>query len=205
MYRSVHMQLFSLPDRTLLYPGHDYHGRTVTSVMEEKSHNPRLGGQISEEDFVGYMNSLGLPHPQKIDIAVPANCKCGRSADGELPSDQASWAPLTYTFAGVWEIDPRWLEENVGEVQLIDVREPDEFEGPLGHIDGARLIPLGGLADRVSEIDRDRPVVTVCRAGARSAQATVILGRAGLTDVANLSGGMLRWRAQGYPVRGGVD
>jgi glyoxylase-like metal-dependent hydrolase (beta-lactamase superfamily II)/rhodanese-related sulfurtransferase len=205
MYRSIHMQIFVLPDGTLLYPGHDYHGRSVTTVLEERQHSPRLGGEISEDDFVGYMNSLGLPHPQQIDIAVPANMKCGRPETGEAPSETVSWAPLTYTFAGVWEIHPQWLEENSSDVQIIDVREPAEFEGPLGHIRDARLIPLAALADRVSEISSDKPVVTVCRAGARSAQATVILSRAGFTDVANLAGGMLRWRARGYPVQGGVD
>ena len=205
LYHSIHLQIFSLPDSTQLYPGHDYRGLMATSVAEEKHHNPRLGGQINEEDFVGYMNSLGLPHPQQMDIAVPANLKCGRPASGEAPGDQPSWAPLTYTFAGVWEIDPQWLEENSGDVQVIDVREPDEFDGPLGHIRDARLMPLNGLADRVGEIDPDTPAVTVCRAGGRSAQATVILGRAGFANCANLAGGMLRWRAQGYPVQGGVD
>ena len=65
------------------------------------------------------------------------------------------------------------------------------------------MIPLGELADRSSELARDRPIVAVCRAGSRSAQATVILREAGFTNVANLSGGMLRWRAEGHAVEGG--
>ena len=84
-----------------------------------------------------------------------------------------------------------------------DVREPAEFEGPLGHIRGARLIPLGELSTRAGELARDRPIVAVCRAGSRSAQATVILQQAGLPEIANLSGGMLRWRAEGLAVEGG--
>jgi len=83
------------------------------------------------------------------------------------------------------------------------VREPREFEGPLGHNRGAQLIPLAELADRSGELSRDRPVVAVCRAGSRSAQATVILREAGFGDVANLAGGMLRWRAEGHAVEGG--
>ena len=83
------------------------------------------------------------------------------------------------------------------------MREPDEFTGPLGHIAGAMLIPLGELAERAGELAQDRPIVAVCRAGSRSAQATVILREAGFTDVANLTGGMLRWRAEGHPVEGG--
>lgn len=203
LYRSIHEQVFSLPDDTCLYPGHDYNGLTVTSVGEEKRFNPRLGGDIGQRDFVGYMDNLGLAHPKKIDIAVPANLKCGRTEDGLVPADAPAWAPLHYTFAGVWEIEPRWVEEHLGEVTVLDVREADEFDGPLGHIAGASWIPLGELADRIGEVPRERPVVAVCRAGGRSAQATVILRKAGHADVANLSGGMLRWRAESQAVEGG--
>jgi rhodanese-related sulfurtransferase len=89
-------------------------------------------------------------------------------------------------------------------VQVLDVREPREFTGPLGHIAGAVLIPLGDLPARIAELDRTRPVVTVCRSGTRSAQAALLLGKAGFVAVANLAGGMLRWRAAGHPVAGGV-
>ena len=205
MFRSVKSQILCLPPACLLYPAHDYTGRTVTSVAEERRFNPRLGGEIGEADFVGYMNNLGLPHPKLIDIAVPANLQCGRpERDAALPAEPA-WAPLTFTFAGIWEIQPEALEENVAKVQLVDVREPDEFVGPLGRIRGAKLMPLGQLPARVGELARDRPVVAVCRSGARSANASVLLQKAGFNDVANLAGGMLRWRAEGYPVEGGRE
>ncbi len=205
LYTSVHSQIFTLPDACLLYPAHDYRGLTATSVGEEKAYNPRLGGQLSQSDFTGYMENLGLDHPKKMDIAVPANLKCGRPKDDQLPEDEPSWAPLTYTFAGIWELQPQWLEEHLAAVQVLDVREPEEYDGPLGHIPGARLIPLGELAARSGELDAQKPVVAVCRAGGRSAQATTILKRAGLKNVANLAGGMLRWRAQHCIVEGGRD
>ena len=85
------------------------------------------------------------------------------------------------------------------------MREIDEFDGPLGRIPGAKLIPLGDLAKRAEELDKKRPIVAVCRAGGRSAQATVILRRAGFSEIANLAGGMLRWRAQHCAVEGGRD
>jgi rhodanese-related sulfurtransferase len=66
-------------------------------------------------------------------------------------------------------------------------------------------MPLGQLPARVDELARDRPVVAVCRSGARSANASVLLQKAGFNDVANLAGGMLRWRAEGYPVEGGRE
>jgi sulfur dioxygenase len=203
LYRSVQLQLFTLPGDCRLYPAHDYRGLTVTSVEEEKRHNPRLGGERCESDFVGYMDNLNLPHPKQIDAAVPANLSCGEPADGVVPQDSPGWAPLSLTFAGVWEIDPRWLEENLGAVQVLDVREPDEFDGPLGHIPGAVHIPLGALADQAGSMDSEKPVVAVCRSGGRSAQATVILTKAGFSKLANLTGGMLHWRSLGLGAEGG--
>lgn len=205
MYRSVHEQIFSLPDECLLYPGHDYRGLTATSVAEEKKYNPRLGGELDENDFAGYMDNLGLAHPKKLEIAVPANMRCGKP-EGEVAAiEEPTWAPLTYTFAGVWEVQPQWLEDHLRDTQIVDVREASEFEGPLGRIPGARLIPLGQLTERADELDRGKPVVAVCRAGGRSAQATLMLRRAGFEEVANLAGGMLRWRAQRCPVEGARD
>jgi glyoxylase-like metal-dependent hydrolase (beta-lactamase superfamily II)/rhodanese-related sulfurtransferase len=203
MYRSVHQQIFTLHEECLLYPAHDYRGLTVTSVREERRFNPRLGGETGEAEFAGYMQNLRLAHPKKIDVAVPANLKCGQP-EGEVDiAAGPRWAPLHYSFAGIWEIHPHGLEEHARDVQIVDVREPDEFSGPLGHIRGAVSVPLGALAERAGELGKDRPVVTVCRSGSRSAQATVILREAGFADVANLAGGMLRWRAEGHAVDGG--
>ena len=206
LYRSVHEKIFTLPATCLLYPGHDYKGQTVTSVAEERRFNPRLGGDSNETDFAGYMDALGLPHPKLIAVAVPANLRCGQP-DSDVASATADpdWAPLNFTFGGLWEIEPTALQERLGRVQLVDVREPAEFSDALGHIEGAVLLPLGELGTRLGEIDAARPVVTVCRSGTRSAQAAVLLQRAGLTQVANLAGGLLRWRADRLTVVGGHD
>ncbi len=208
LYRSVRSRIFSLPDECTIFPGHDYRGLTATSVGEEKLYNPRLADAILEQDFVGYMKHLGLPHPKQIELAVPANLKCGKPQQPTTPANPAvnpDWAQLTYTFAGIWEVQPNWLEEHLRDVQIVDVREAAEFNGPLGHVPGAKLIPLGFLTEKVSVLDKDKPVVVVCRSGARSAQATLMLGKAGFDKVANLSGGMLRWRAQRLPLEGGAD
>lgn len=202
LYRSVRSQILSLPPTCLLYPGHDYRGLTVTSVAEEQRFNPRLGGQAAEGDFVGYMNNLGLPHPKLMDVAVPANLRVGRPENDAALAPQPTWAPLTFTFAGIHEIQPQALEECACNPQIVDVREPDEFEGPLGRIPGAISIPLGQLNARAGELAKDRPVVTVCRSGARSAQASVMLQKLGFRDIANLAGGMLRWRSDVHPVEG---
>lgn len=205
LYRAVHQQIFTLPEDCLLYPAHDYRGITATTVGEERRLNPRLGGDLSEDDFAGYMRNLGLPHPKQMALAVPANLRCGRPERSDAAAEDPSWGPLAFTFAGIWEIQPQWVEEHLKELQLVDVREPEEFTGPLGHIPGARLLPLGRLSEDAPALDRDRPIVTICRAGGRSAQATVLLQRAGFTQVANLAGGMLRWRAQGLTVQGGAE
>jgi glyoxylase-like metal-dependent hydrolase (beta-lactamase superfamily II) len=77
LFRSVRERIFSLPDATLLYPGHDYKGRTVTTVGEEKRWNPRLGLAISEPEFVSLMAALRLAYPKRIDVALPANLASG--------------------------------------------------------------------------------------------------------------------------------
>jgi glyoxylase-like metal-dependent hydrolase (beta-lactamase superfamily II)/rhodanese-related sulfurtransferase len=196
LYRSITARIFTLPDDCLLYPGHDYAGRTVTTVGEEKRWNPRIGGEASETDFTGYMQNLDLPHPKQLDVAVPANRKCGRPETGTT-ADEPAWGPVVRTFAGVLEIDPVWVAEHRGAVTVLDVREPGELAGDLGRVDGSVHIPLGELRARVGEVPRDKPVVCVCRSGRRSAQACAILEKAGVSDVANASGGMIRWRALG--------
>jgi glyoxylase-like metal-dependent hydrolase (beta-lactamase superfamily II)/rhodanese-related sulfurtransferase len=199
MYASITEQIFSLPDDCVIWPAHDYSGRTSSTVAEEKAHNPRIGGQADETDFVGYMDNLGLPHPKKIAIAIPANCVCGRPEDGKMPT-VADWGPVRLTYGGVKEIDPQWVAENLSQVHVLDVRGPEEFTREQGHISAAQLLPLSELEGRVGDIPNDRPVVAVCKSGRRSAQATVILKKKGLANAASLRGGMLGWQAANLPV-----
>lgn len=199
MYRSIRDQILSLPNECELYPAHDYRGLTSSSVGEERRWNPRIADPVSERDFVGYMQNLQLPHPKQIDVAVPANLRVGAPADEVVPTGQ-DWAPLRFTVAGIWEIEPAGLAELSRPVQIVDVRAAEELDGPLGHIAGARSIPLEEVGAQAATLDRGVPVVAVCRSGARSAQAVVLLQRAGLRDVANLAGGMLRWVAERHPV-----
>ena len=208
LFQSVHTQLLSLPEGCLLYPAHDYKGNTVSSVAEERRWNPRFGGPDGrgpdEGDFVGTMRHLGLPHPKQIDRAVPANLRCGRpDGDAVVPPPEPAWAPLVWTFAGLWEIEPAALEERLPAVTVLDVRERAEFDGVLGRVPGARHLPMADLGAAVATLPPGRPVVTVCRSGTRSAQAALLLARAGVAEVANLAGGMLRWRGEGYTVEGG--
>jgi glyoxylase-like metal-dependent hydrolase (beta-lactamase superfamily II) len=86
LYHSVHDKLFSLPDETLVYPAHDYEGRHVSSVGQEKDRNPRLGNGRPLAEFVELMNGLDLDYPKFIDYAVPGNRQCGTCPQG-VPDD----------------------------------------------------------------------------------------------------------------------
>ena len=95
------------------------------------------------------------------------------------------------------ELDPDEVHERLDEVQLLDVREPDEWEA--GRIEGAHHLPMGQLAARQEEIAEDRPVVAVCRSGARSGQVASALRRAGY-EAYNLRGGLKAWSRADLPM-----
>ncbi|MBI2388771.1 MAG: MBL fold metallo-hydrolase [Deltaproteobacteria bacterium] len=198
MWRSIRERIFTLPENFFLYPAHDYEGRTVSTVAEEKRFNPRIGGEAREEDFVGYMENLGLPHPKQIAVAVPANLRAGMPDDGRYPAP-ATWGPVTPSYGGIFEIDAEWVARHRDEVHIVDVRSPSELEGELGRLHDAQAIPLDELRARAEEVPRDKPVVTICQSGKRSALATLLLRKAGVTDVANVAGGLIRWRQLGFP------
>ena len=199
LYHSITQQIFSLPDDCLVFPAHDYSGRTMSCVGEERAHNPRIGGHADERDFVGFMENLHLPHPKQLAVALPANMRSGRPEDGAAPR-LADWAPVRQTYAGLIEIEPDWVSEHLDDVLLLDVRQHEEIDERLGRIASARILPLNELKNRLATLPRDKPVVTVCHAGMRSGQATVLLKQGGFTRVANLRGGMLAWQQLGLPV-----
>lgn len=96
-------------------------------------------------------------------------------------------------YDGVLDIDPKELASKLNQVALIDVRQPDEYAGELGHIPKAELIVLDTLPDLLHKVPKDKTVVFVCRSGGRSARASAIAIANGITDVYNLKGGMLLW------------
>jgi glyoxylase-like metal-dependent hydrolase (beta-lactamase superfamily II)/rhodanese-related sulfurtransferase len=198
LFQSIREQLFTLPDDCAVYPAHDYEGRTSTTIGEERRHNPRIGGDAREEDFVGYMQNLGLPHPKQLAIAVPANMRSGRPERSQAAVVE-EWAPLVITYAGFREVAPEWVAAHRGDVHVLDVRSRGEVEGELGQLRDVQLIPLDELRARLAEVPSDKPVVAVCQTGKRSAMATQILDRGGHKRVANIAGGMLRWRELGLP------
>ena len=195
LYRSVHDQIFTLPDATLLYPGHDYKGRTVTTVAEEVRFNPRLGGGRTEDEFVQIMADLNLPYPRHIDRALPANQALGREAgDQETTTVEDPWALVGRSPSGVRHVTPHWVAANCGRFRLVDVRQPEEWNDVFGHIGQAELVPLGTLGDVAKTWDRSEALVLVCRSSGRSDRAAMALEQAGFTRVASMVGGMKAWR-----------
>lgn len=101
---------------------------------------------------------------------------------------------------GYRNLRPLQIAGRTGSVRLIDVREPHEFDGELGHVPGAELVPLGTLEQAARTWDRAEALVLICRSGARSARAAALLTRMGFTRVMNLDGGMLAYSAAGLPL-----
>ncbi len=199
LYRSITEQILSLPDHCLLHPGHDYSGRTVSSVAEEKAYNARLGGGADERDFVGYMENLHLPHPHRIAVALPANLRAGRPSEPDH-GEEDDWGPIERSYAGLPELAAAWVADHRDQLTLVDVRSQAEVLGPDGRIPGSVAIPLPELEARAGEIPTGKPVVVLCHSGSRSALATQQLQKRGMARVANLRGGLRAWKTQGLPL-----
>jgi glyoxylase-like metal-dependent hydrolase (beta-lactamase superfamily II)/rhodanese-related sulfurtransferase len=202
LFRSINEVLFRLPPATTVWPGHDYKGHSQSTIAEEIQFNPRISGK-SEAEFIAIMNALNLPKPAKIDIAVPANRACGSIQDQNQTTPAV--APDIYdrseNTAGGWREATVQMVAELGKgVHLVDVREPDEWAGELGVIDGAERVSLGSVESAASKWDKSQTLVLVCRSGNRSGKASAALQSAGFTRLVNMTGGMLAWNAAGLPV-----
>jgi rhodanese-related sulfurtransferase len=97
------------------------------------------------------------------------------------------------------DLGPKEAHATLDRFRVIDVRQPHEFHGPLGHIEGAEPIPLGTLAENAT-LTGERPLLFICRSGVRSGKACEVLQQRGITDVTNLAGGMIGWNRAGLPI-----
>lgn len=195
-YDSIVGKLFALPDETVVWPAHDYRGNTRSSIGDEKRLNPRLAGR-SRDAYVDIMARLSLPLPDKIQEVLQPN-------QSALDDDLVAFPDLAQ-LNEVRQLAPEAVLALLAQGNpplLLDVREDEEYTGELGHIAGAKLLPLRQLAARAGELDawRQKSIVAVCRAGVRSTTAAAILTSLGFEQVCNLKGGMLAWHDQGLPV-----
>jgi glyoxylase-like metal-dependent hydrolase (beta-lactamase superfamily II)/rhodanese-related sulfurtransferase len=195
-YDAITQKLFTLPDATLVFPAHDYRGHTQSTIGEEKRANPRVAGR-TRAAYVELMNNLGLPLPDKIQEALQANQSAIEDESIQFPG-LAQLAQVRQATAQ----DVQLRLTSAVPLLLLDVREPDEFNGELGHIPGSMLVPLKQLSSRAAELDafKDRDIIVICRAGVRSATAAALLTGLGFEHVANLKGGMLDWADAQLPV-----
>lgn len=195
-YDSIFNKLLRLPEDTLVYPGHDYKGETVSTLGEERRYNPRL--QVSSADeYADIMNGLNLANPKMMDVAVPANQKIG-AAQGDAA--QAAWA-LT-----VAEVQNRCSQ---GDCVLVDLREvaeretngiiPGSVHAPYGELDD--FVREGGLLREMAE-KAGRRLIFYCAYGERSALAVQTSEGMGLKDVHHLVGGIDAWKRAGLGVEG---
>jgi sulfur dioxygenase len=196
-FDAVTGRLFALPDETVVWPGHDYKGNTQSTIGQEKHHNPRFLGQ-TRDAYIDLMSKLGLPFPDKVQQSLQVNQSGFEASDVAFPQ-VSDLAALDHLAAP--QVKAKLT--SASPPLLLDVREPEEFVGELGHIEGALLVPLDALERRLPKLAGyvDRDVIVVCRAGARSASAGAILRRAGFQRVINLQGGMLAWTEAGLPVQ----
>ncbi|MDA7686752.1 MBL fold metallo-hydrolase [Pseudomonadales bacterium] len=199
LYASIKNALFVLPTDCVVYPAHDYAGRISSTIGEERRLNPRIGGKANEEDFVGFMENLQLPHPRKLDIAVPANLQAGRPINDEMPQSP-DWAPVVTTYSGVYKIAPQWVAAHQNELHVLDVRTVHEWAEERTTLSNAQHIPISQLRARLNEVPTDKPIMTLCRSGKRSVLAFTILREAGIQQVAHIDGGLLRWYDEGLPL-----
>jgi rhodanese-related sulfurtransferase len=169
----------ALPDATVVHPGHDYVGRAVTSIGEEKAQNA-LFRERDRAALVTRLSRKGAPPANMASIL--------RHNLGE--TDTAALAPR----------ELQSLREEGRDVLVVDVRSPLEFEGEL--IEGAVNLPLEVLDARVDEVPEGADVVVVCRTGVRATIAAEALARAGRRPRV-LEGGVLGWRRAGLPLREG--
>jgi rhodanese-related sulfurtransferase len=102
--------------------------------------------------------------------------------------------------AGYKDVSPQDVPLPADGVRVVDVREPHEFVGELGHVPGSELVPMHSVLAHAMAWDREAPLLLVCRSGGRSGMVAQALIRAGFTRVMNLAGGMLAWNAAGLAV-----
>src|SRR5262245_15074225 len=193
-YDSIFNKLLKLPNETLVYPAHDYKGDTVSTIGEERLFNPRLKVK-SVDEYIDLMNSLKLPNPKMMDVAVPANMRVGlrqeeiASRGWSLSADEAialSGRP------GVIMVDLREKAEREKHGVI-----PGSLDSPYPSLE-ANVGPVGMLLDRAAETGKR--IVFYCAYGARSAMAVQAAQDGGVSSACHIGGGIAAWKKADGPL-----
>ena len=218
LYRSITEVLFSLPDATMVWPGHDYNGRSHSTIGQERRSNARVAGK-SLAEFVKIMDELNLPRPKRIDEAVPANLTSGLRHDagssGAVPAAGYAGNVAPQTAFDWWQS---------GDAVLVDVRSDAEREW-VGFVPGAVAIAWKqwpGMArnpqfgEQLKQaVPPGKKALMLCRSGVRSIAAAqhatelgieaynILEGFEGDPDENGQRGHRAGWRLRGLPWRQG--
>ncbi len=187
LYDSISEKLFTLPDDTSVWPGHDYKGEQTSTIGIEKLENPRYFGK-SREEFIDIMNSLNLPDPKLMDIAVPFNQHFGEGLGDDFDESIA--------------LNPQQMNELKGHI-FVDLREEEEVK-KVGTIENSLRIPLrrleSAIRDLENPINHADGVVFFCAHGERSALALEMTRELGFKNGKHLANGISEWIKQNMPV-----
>lgn len=193
-YESIFGKLMKLPDSTFVYPAHDYKGETVSTIGEERAHNPRLQVK-SVEEYVALMESLHLPNPKMMDVAVPANRHIG------LHQEEIARRGWSFTPQEAFDIFSN------ASTALVDLREAHERE-IQGVIPGSLHMPYGELEENIRAggllqglaVATGKQILFYCAYGERSAMAVEAAQAAGLAAARHIQGGLDAWKKAGGPI-----
>lgn len=194
-YESIFNKLLKLPEDTLVYPAHDYKGDTVSTIGEERANNPRLQVK-SPQEYVDIMNSLNLPNPKQMDVAVPANLRIGyknaapviRKGTLSTADAQAKLGHEEFIFVDLRENSERDRDGII----------PGSVHAPFRSLD--ELIKPGGLLNTMAG-QTGKTIVLYCAYGERSALALKAMHDAGIRSVQHVGGGLKAWREDGGNVK----
>ena len=198
LYDSLFNRVLRLPPALMVYPAHEYQGRSHSTIAREAAENPRLQRQ-DRSAFVDMMRNLNLTMPTHVTEALRTNMSGGKTVAQMLAE-----AAATVPFMSLGELLAR-VEAGDDELIILDVRERDAYLE--GHIAGARLLPRGQLELRVNQDlpDPTRRILTCCEFGRISTLAASTLHVMGFQRAVALDGGMKAWREAGYPLRTGSE
>lgn len=187
-YNSIFNRLLKLPDKTLVYPAHDYKGDLVSTIEEEKKYNPRL--QVnSADEYAEIMNNLNLPDPKLMDIAVPKNLKLGINLNKQKINNGL-------------EVDKFKNEIKKNNAILIDLREESEIKKE-GKILNSITVPFPKIENFLKENKKkfkDKELLFYCAVGQRSTLAIQISKSYNYTKCFHLIGGLKNWKKEGMSI-----
>jgi len=184
----------------MVYPAHEYRDRKPSNLTEQRRTNPYLKG-MTRGEFKTYIDDLKLGPADWMKDVLKANYNCSTDPNAAYIPTGVSACETKGTLSAEQEnVEVVFVEKEelkaLDKPVLLDVREPEELNSPVGHIDGVINIPVGRLSQRLDEVEefRNSEIVIVCRSGSRATTAAQILVSEGFTDVKVLKGGMVAYR-----------